>query len=229
MDFSAKSPIRYLAERVHSLRTLGSRRLGCIDFATHHLWFRCSRDCGCSDAACGDEPDRSGKIARRSTDHAYKYTAFVGLGYTSLNQVNQSNSGLTGVTLSVTRDWGKYFGLTAQGGHYQWTVTASNPFAASVNMYLAGPEFHADLYDNVGIFLHGLIGAEHTGGVAIRPDESFAGGVGMGVSYKLGSRLGLRAWGDDIGSSFTLVPYQPGFSPHRRFNAHAAIGVTYKF
>jgi len=171
------------------------------------------------------------KTPSRSSEPEHKYTAFAGLGYTSLNQVNQSNSGLTGVTLSVTRNWGKYFGIAVQGGHYQWTVTASNPQAASVNMYLAGPEFHADLYDNIGIFVHGLIGAEHTGGVSIRPDESFAGGVGLGLSYKLGtgSRWGLRAWGDDIGSSFTLVPYQTGFSPHRRFNAHAAIGVTYNF
>lgn len=169
------------------------------------------------------------KSPSRGAEPEYKYTAFVGVGYTSLNQVNQSNSGLLGATFSLTRDWGKYFGVTAQGGHYQWTVTASNPFSASVNMYLAGPEFHADLYDRVGIFAHALIGAEHTGGVAIQPDESFAGGVGVGVNYKLGNRLGLRAWGDDIGSSFTLVPFQPGFSPHRRFNAHASIGVTYKF
>src|SRR5579872_1276240 len=159
----------------------------------------------------------------------YKYKAFVGLGYTSLNQVNQSNSGLLGVTGSVTRDFGKYFGVTVQGGHYQWTVTSSNPFNASVNMYLAGPEVHADLYENVGIFVHGLLGAVHTGGVAIRPDESFAGGIGMGLDYKLGPRFGLRAYGDDIGSSFTLVPFKPGFSPHRSFSAHAAIGLTYNF
>jgi len=169
------------------------------------------------------------KSPSRSAGQEYKYKAYVGAGYTSLNQLNQSNSGLLGVTVSITRNWGKYFGLTAQGGHYQWTVTSSNPYAASVNMYLAGPEFHADLYEHLSIFAHGLIGAEHTGGVSIRPDESFAGGVGMGLDYKLGPRLGLRAYGDDIGSSFTLVPYQPGFSPHRRFNAHASIGVTYSF
>ncbi|HEX4285807.1 MAG TPA: hypothetical protein VHZ28_12000 [Terracidiphilus sp.] len=169
------------------------------------------------------------KTPSRTTNQDLKYKAFVGVGYTSLNQVNQSNSGLVGVTGSVTRDFGKYFGVTVQGGHYQWTVTSSNPFDASVNMYLAGPELHADLYDRVSIFVHGLLGAVHTGGVAIRPGESFAGGIGMGLDYKLGPRFGLRAYGDDIGSSFTLVPFQPGFSPHRRFNAHAAIGVTYKF
>lgn len=168
------------------------------------------------------------KTPSRATQE-YKYKAFVGLGYTSLNQVNQSNSGLIGVTGSVTRNFGRYFGVVVQGGHYQWTVTTANPFNASVNMYLAGPEVHADLYERIGIFVHGLIGAEHTGGVSIRPDQSFAGGIGMGLDYKLGPRFGLRAYGDDIGSSFTLVPFQPGFSPHRRFNAHAAIGVTYSF
>jgi hypothetical protein len=176
-------------------------------------------------ANCQIAPERTPSRANQE----FKYKAFVGAGYTSLNQVNQSNSGLLGVTLSVTRNFGKYFGVTAQGGHYQWTVTSSNPFDASVNMYLAGPEVHADLYEHLGIFVHGLLGAEHVGGVSIRPAESFAGGIGMGLDYKLGPRLGLRAYGDDIGSSFTLVPFQPGFSPHRTFSAHAAIGVTYNF
>jgi hypothetical protein len=81
----------------------------------------------------------------------------------------------------------------------------------------------------VGIFAHALIGAAHTGGVSIQPDESFAGGVGLGLDYKLSERLGIRAYGDDIGSSFTLTPFQPGFSPHRRFNARASIGATYRF
>ncbi len=169
------------------------------------------------------------KTPTERTGPDYKYTAFVGWGYTSLNQVNQSNSGLQGVSLSLTRDWGKYFGVTAEGGHYAWTVTEANAQAASVNVYLAGPEFHAALYERTSLFAHGLIGAAHTGGVSIRPSESFAGGVGVGLDYKLNDRLGLRAYGDDIGSSFTLVPYQPGFSPHRHFNARASVGVTYKF
>jgi hypothetical protein len=169
------------------------------------------------------------KTPRQTTGEEYKYTVFAGWGYTSLNQVSQSNSGLQGVTISVTRDWGKYFGVTVDGGHYQWVVTRSNPESASVNLYLAGPEFHAPLYERVGIFVHALIGAAHTGGVAIEPADSFAGGVGLGIDYKLRDRLGLRVYGDDIGSSFTLTPFQPGFSPHRRFNARASVGVTYRF
>jgi len=51
----------------------------------------------------------------------------------------------------------------------------------------------------------------------------------VGLDYKLTDHLGLRAYGDDIGSSFTLTPYQLGDSPHRHFNARASVGVTYKF
>ena len=177
-------------------------------------------------ATCQIAPE---KAPTERTGPEYRYTAFVGWGYTSLNQVNQSNSGLQGVSLSLTRDWGKYFGVTAEGGHYAWTVTTANPQAASVDLYLVGPAFHAALYERTSLFVHGLLGAAHTGGVSIRPSESFAGGIGVGLDYKLGPRLGLRAYGDDIGSSFTLQPFQPGFSPHRRFNARASVGVTYKF
>lgn len=177
-------------------------------------------------ATCQIAPE---KAPSERTGPEYKYEAFVGWGYTSLNQVNQSNSGLQGVSLSFTRDWGKYFGATIEGGHYAWTVTETNPQAASVDQYLAGPVFHAALYERTSIFVHGLIGAVHTGGVSIRPSESFAGGIGVGLDYKLGPHLGLRAYGDDIGSSFTLTPYEPGDSPHRHFNARASVGVTYKF
>jgi hypothetical protein len=165
-----------------------------------------------------------------TTEPAYKYQAFAGWGYTSLNQVSQSNSGLQGVSLSLTREFGKYFGVTIDGGHYAWTLTRSNPVSSTVDQYLAGPEFHAPLYERVSLFAHGLLGAVHTGGdVKISPDYSFAGGVGVGLDYKINSRFGLRAYGDDIGSSFTETPFQPGFSPHTRWNARASVGVTYKF
>jgi len=129
-------------------------------------------------ATCQIAPEKS---PSQSTEPEYKYQVFVGVGYTSLNQVSQSNSGLLGVTASVTRDWGKYFGITLDGGHYQWVVTRANPEAASVNLYLAGPEFHAPLYEKASLFVHGLIGAAHTGGVAIYPNYSFAGGIGIGT------------------------------------------------
>ena len=145
--------------------------------------------------------------------------------------MNQSTSGLQGVTLSATRNFGKYFGVTVDGGHYGWDVTATNPVPSTVDLYLAGPVVHAPLYERLGIFVHGLVGAAHTGGdVVISPNYSFAGGVGIGLDYKLGSgHWGIRTYGDDIGSSFTLTPFQPGFSPHLRWNARATIGATYKF
>lgn len=169
------------------------------------------------------------KAPATTTEPVYKYEAFVGFGYTSTNQINQSNSGLAGVSLSFTRDFGKYFGVTAEGGHYFFSITRSNLGNPYVDQYLVGPVFHAPLYDNVSIFAHGLLGAAHTGNISIQPGESFAGGLGMGLDYRLSPHLGLRAYGDDIASSFTLTPYQTGDSPHMRWNAHASIGMTYKF
>lgn len=171
-------------------------------------------------------PDKAPSATNEPT---FKYQVYVGWAYTSLNQVNQSRSGLQGVEASATRNFGKYFGVTFDGSHYEWTLTSANPEASSVDLFLAGPEFHSELYGRVGIFVRGMIGAAHTGGVSIQPSESFAGGVGIGADYKLSPRLALRLSGDDIGSSFTTVPYQAGDSPHRRFNGRATFGVVYKF
>ncbi len=166
-----------------------------------------------------------------TSEAQYKYELFAGWGYTSLNQVSQSTSGLQGVTILGTRNFGKYFGVTVDGGHYAWDVTATNPVPSTVDLYLAGPVLHAPLYERLGIFVHGLLGAAHTGGdVVISPSYSFAGGVGVGLDYKLKpAHWGIRAYGDDIGSSFTVTPFQPGYSPHLRWNARGSIGVTYKF
>ena len=43
------------------------------------------------------------------TGPVYKYEAYVGYGYTSLNQVNLSRSGLQGVSASVARNFGDHF------------------------------------------------------------------------------------------------------------------------
>lgn len=173
-------------------------------------------------------PEKAPAVA---TGPVYKYRGYVGWGYTSINQVSQSRSGLQGVDGSFTRDFGKYFGVTAQGGHYAWSVTASNSAIGSptVDQLLGGPEFHAELYGPTSIFVHGLLGIVHTGGVQISPSVSFAGGMGLGMDYNLTPRVALRLYGDNIGSSFTVTPYQPGYSPHIRWNAHAGFGVVYKF
>ncbi|HEY2470632.1 MAG TPA: hypothetical protein VGI45_22750 [Terracidiphilus sp.] len=161
----------------------------------------------------------------------YKYQAYVGWGYTSLNQVNQSRSGLQGVSASVMRGFGDHFGLKIDGGHYAWTVTSSNAAVGnpSVDLFLAGPVIHGNIFEKWSAYAEALIGGAHTGNVSIQPDVSFAGGFGVGVDYNFKPRLSLRMYGDDIGSSFTLTPFQPGYSPHMRWNARGGIGLAYRF
>ncbi len=159
----------------------------------------------------------------------YKYEVFVGYGYTSLNQVNQSRSGLQGVNGSVTRRFGDHFGVKVDGAHYAWPVTSSNIGNPTVDLFLAGPVIHGNLFEKWSAYAEGLLGVAHTGNVTIQPNVSFAGGGGLGVDYNKSARWSIRAFGDDIGSSFTLVPFQPGDSPHMRWNARAGIGVVYHF
>lgn len=161
----------------------------------------------------------------------YKYEVFVGWAYTSLNQVNQSRSGLQGVDGSVMRRFGDHFGVKIDGGHYAWTVTSSNAVVGnpSVDMFLVGPVVRGNIFEKWSAYAEGLLGGAHTGNVSIQPDVSFAGGFGIGVDYNRTARWSVRMYGDDIGSSFTLVPFQPGYSPHMRWNARAGVGVAYHF
>jgi hypothetical protein len=159
----------------------------------------------------------------------YKYEVYVGYGYTSLNQVNQSRSGLQGVTGSVMRGLGDHFGVKLDGGHYAWAVTSANAGNPTVDLFLAGPVVHGNLFEKWSVYAEALLGGAHTGTVTIQPKVSFAGGFGMGVDYNKSARWSIRAYGDDIESSFTLVPYQPGDSPHTRWNARAGIGLAYHF
>lgn len=163
------------------------------------------------------------------TGPVYKYEAYVGYGYTSLNQVNQSRSGKQGVSASVTRYFGDHFGLKADGGYYPWDVTAKNVGNPSVDMVLVGPVVRGNLFEKWSGYAEGLFGGVHTGGVSIQPGISFAGGFGIGVDYNRSARWGVRLFGDDIGSAFTIQPYESGFSTHMRWNARAGIGVVYHF
>ncbi len=167
-----------------------------------------------------------------------KYEIFAGFGYTSLNQVNQSENGLMGMNLSLTRNWGKHFGLTADGGYYAYTYNTSNPGNPTVDMVLLGPVFRAKLFEHVDGFVHVLLGGVHTStdpaaGFITIPKVSFAGGAGGGVDYKLNPHFAIRLAGDDIASSFVQEPNTnppgPGYSPHLRRNARAAFGVVYRF
>ena len=173
-------------------------------------------------------PDRPAKPEK--TEPSYKWKVFAGYGYTSLNQVNQSENGLQGVNVSLTRNWGKYFGLTADGGFYAYPYDAANPGNPKVDMVLLGPELHVSIVDRVEGFAHVLFGGEHTGGDFTIPKVSLAGGAGGGLDYKLKNpHFALRLSGDDIASAFVQDPNHLGYSPHLRQNARAAFGVVYKF
>ena len=160
-----------------------------------------------------------------------KYAIFAGFGYTSLNQVNQSRYGLIGANVDLSRNWGRFFAVTIDGGFYPTSYASGNPGSPTVSMVLAGPEFHGTLFENWSLYFRGMIGGEHTGGENMTPNISFAGGIGAGIQREMGPHWALRAGGDDIGSSFSLTnnSSQLGYSPHRRWNARAHAGIVYKF
>jgi outer membrane receptor protein involved in Fe transport len=161
----------------------------------------------------------------------YKYEVYAGYGYTSLNQVNGSRYGLQGVELTVTRDWGKHFGMFADGASYKYPIKPGNPGNPSVDAVLFGPVFEAKLLGKTSMFARLMLGAEHSGGEDQTPNISFAGGAGVGMDYKLGQHFFLRAAGDDIASSFSLIDNNPelAYSPHRTRSSRATFGIIYKF
>ena len=165
------------------------------------------------------------------TGPSYKYEAYAGFAYTSLNQVNQSRYGLMGGDIALTREFGKYFGITANGAYFKPAMGSGNPGNPSVWSLAAGPEFRATLYGNFDGFLHVLVGAEHTGGENMTPDVSASGGFGGGLTYNLSPRWGIRAQGDRMYDSFSLTNNSAnlGYSPHTHYNARATVGVLYRF
>jgi hypothetical protein len=169
--------------------------------------------------------------APRTTPEGPKYAVYAGFSYTSLNQVNQSRYGLIGGDVAVSRDFGRYFAVFADGGFYPQSLGSGNPGKPSVDMVLFGPELHGQVFENWNVFGRALLGGEHTGGEGMTPNISFAGGFGGGVEHTMGPRWAIRASGDDIGASFSLRNNTPqlGLSPHRRWNARASIGVVYRF
>jgi hypothetical protein len=164
-------------------------------------------------------------------DAALKWKVYVGAGYTSLNQVNQSRYGLIGVNIAVSRDLGRFFAVTADGAYYPSSYASGNPGNPKVSNVLFGPEVHGPIFEKWSVFGRALIGGEHTGGTQQTPDISFAGGVGGGVDYQWSHRLLIRVSGDDIGASFSLTDNTPqlGYSPHRTWNPRGGIGVVYRF
>jgi hypothetical protein len=164
----------------------------------------------------------------------FKYTGYAGFAYTSLNQVNQSRYGLIGGKFSLTRDWGKYFGLSGIVDYYKPPIKSANPGNPgdpSVYTFMVAPELHATIYEQLSGLFFAEVGGEHTGGEAITPAISFAGGFGGGMEYSLGSRIAIRAEGDRVAASFSLTNNTPELanSTHRTWNARGSVGVVYHF
>ena len=186
-------------------------------------------------AATSQASSSTGSNASDQPEKSYKYEVYAGYAYTSLNQVNQSRYGLQGVNLSATRDFGRYFGLTAEGDYYFKSFgtpeVVGSTIKPTVTSVLLGPVIHANLYGRFGGFMHGLLGGEHTGSESQTPNISFAGGFGGGMEYSLTNRISLRASGDIIGASFSLTgnSAELGNSPHRTWDSRASIGAVYHF
>jgi hypothetical protein len=182
-------------------------------------------------------PDAGSAPAEKAAPN-YKYEAFAGYAYTSLNQVNQSRYGLQGVNLSVTRDLGEYFGVLAEGAYYKYatgtsnsTTNTGNPGDPSVSTVLFGPVARFPVYGKFSGNIDLLLGGEHTGGENQTPKVSFAYGFGGGLEYKLNSRFSIRTSGERIHDSFSLTGNSAalGFSPNPHWNARAAVGVVFHF
>jgi hypothetical protein len=186
-------------------------------------------------SASGQVDTDSKKPAPDSAEADYKWEAFAGFAYTSLNQDTRSRYGLIGIKAGATRDFGRYFGLTAEGSYYKFALFGSssnpNPGDPRLTSWLAGPTLHADVYGKFSGFIHGLMGVEHSGGESQIPATSFAGGFGGGMEYKLSPRLSLRATGDDIAGSFSPDNNSKalGYSAHLSWNPQASFSVVYHF
>ena len=180
-------------------------------------------------AAISQVESSSTPSTEEKVEPTFKWEAAVGYGYTSLNQVNQSQSGLQGVEASITRDFGQHFGVIADGSYYKYPIKSGNPGSPSVDAVLFGPVVHAELYGRYSGFLRAFIGGEHTAGESAIPNVSFAGGFGGGMEYKISTHWSARASGDDILSSFVEDPNHLGYSPHRRSNARASLAIVYRF
>ncbi len=167
---------------------------------------------------------------------APKYEAYLGFGYTTLNQVNQSRFGLMGVQGALTRDWGKYFGLRGSGDYFKWpagsgTGINANPGNPSVYTAMVAPEVHFPLFQKLSGGVFGELGLEHTGGEQMIPATSFAGGIGGELTYDLNRRFALRFSGDRLLASFSLRnnSNQLSNSTHMTSNSRGFIGLVYRF
>ena len=164
----------------------------------------------------------------------YKYDVYGGFAYTSLNQVNGSRYGLIGGKVALTRDWGKYFCLSGAIDYYKPPLKSTsnpNPGDPSVYSLMVAPGVHAQIFRKLSGLVFGEMGEEHTGGEGMNPDTSFAGGFGGGVTYDLTHRFAVRAMGDRVAGSFSVINNTPelAYSAHRTWNPRASFGVVFRF
>jgi hypothetical protein len=135
----------------------------------------------------------------------------------------------------VTRDWGRFFGLTADGAYFKYALKGGNPGSPSVETFLMGPVIHANLFGRTDGYLRVLLGGAHTGGENATPNISFAGGYGAGIDYRMTRHFSLRLGGDDIQSSFlanansSVCGTGSNCTANKHGNSRADFGVVYKF
>jgi hypothetical protein len=175
--------------------------------------------------------------AGKSSDQGggtYKYEAFGGAAYTRFRQATESFSGLVGGKVGLARDWGKYFQLIGSVDYYRLGTGHANlpsPGDPSIYTVMIGPGVHANLYNNLSGVVFGELGGEHTGGEEMKPNISFAGGFGGGLTYSLFPNIAVQLTGDRVAASFSLpgATAQNGYSTYRTWNARVALGMVYRF
>lgn len=187
-------------------------------------------------AAAGQVAPEAGSGPVRRSAPAHNYEAFAAFSYTSINQVNQSERGLIGSEFGFARNFGRYFGLSAQGNYYSVAAGKGyggvpNPGNPVVYSVFAGPQLNVPITDRLSGLFYALLGYEHTGGEAMNPDASFSGGFGGGMTYFLKPHWGIRLTGQRVGGAFSVRDNSPslGLSPHITWNSSVAIGPVYRF
>jgi len=187
-----------------------------------------------SSIAAHGQKTSADQTAVDAPEHTYPYHLYLGAAETSQNQLVHAHGFLLGYQAAISRDMGKYFDLTAQGGSFFHSLSSTNRsesgYSPSVSQILVGPEVHGPLFGRVSGSLRILVGGSHTGGGGIvnpNPSVSFAYGYGAGLQYQLSTHWSIRVYGDDIHASFTQGA--PENTPHAHNNAQSSLGLAYRF
>ncbi len=144
-------------------------------------------------------------------------------GYEILNVEVDGNErqNVNGALFSFSGNLTKKFGLETEGGFYHESFR-QNAGTANVFSYLAGPVFSMRQGYHTRLFIHSLVGFDHTNGTEFGipfADTAIAVAIGGGVEQRLVRRLGARAF-FDFALSHSLTTQK---------NIRAGIGLTYRF